>query len=381
MVEGFADRGEFGDEQLPVPRQPGVDDRDVIALDDQVAVDGVGADPAKAVRDFHTRDPLRLAQTGFRPPSRWRRQPRRGRHGAPSRLVAARYDGGHSPLPALEIPPVVPAEHVTPSRVRSFLNPRVGLIVLGGLVLLAGAAYLTAFAIVGGGVLPNTKVGDIAIGKMSRPAAQTKVAAALNQRATAQMALTAGGQPLSIDPAAAGLTVDAKATVAAGGRRHPTPAGLWRDMFAHHSLSPVLAVDSGKLDAAVTAFDGKMVGGGHDGGIKFDGVTPIAIPPVQGIALVHDKAVAAIRAAYFTTSAPVTLPVKSVQPSVTAEEVQRVLDDDRPAGGSCADHARRGSFDVGGEACGHRAELVVSSVGGHLDADTEWRRHRRESWG
>ena len=88
------------------------------------------------------------------------------------------------------------------------------------------------------------------------------------------------------------------------------PAGLWHDLFAHHSLQPVLAVDSAKLDAAVTALDAKIVGGGHDGGIKFNGTTPIAIPPVQGIALVHDKAVAAIRAAYFTSSAPVTLPVK-----------------------------------------------------------------------
>ena len=137
--------------------------------------------------------------------------------------------------------------------------------------------------------------------------------------------VNAGGQSLSIDPATAGLTVDAKATVAAGGRRHATPAGLWRDLFAHHSLQPVLAVDSGKLDAAVTALDSKMVGGGHDGGIKFNGVTPIAVPPVPGIAIVHDKAVAAIRAAYFTTTGPVTLPVKSVQPSVTADEVQRVL--------------------------------------------------------
>ena len=216
-------------------------------------------------------------------------------------------------------------DHVTPSRVRSLLNLRVGLIVLGGLVVLAGGAYLTLFAIVGSGVLPNTKVGNVAIGMMSRSAAQTKVAAALDERATAKMVVTAAGQPLSIDPASAGLTVDVKATVAAGGRRHATPAGLWRDLFAHHSLEPVLAVDGAKLDAAVTALDGKIVGGGHDGGIKFNGTTPIAIPPVQGIALVHDKAVAAIRAAYFTTSAPVTMPVKSVQPSVTADEVQRVL--------------------------------------------------------
>ena len=102
--------------------------------------------------------------------------------------------------------------------------------------------------------------------------------------------------PLSIDPAAAGLTVDAKATVAAGGRRHATPAGLWRDLFAHHSLQPVLAVDTAKLDAAVTALDSKIVGGGHDGGIEFQRHNADRRSrPCRESRIVHDKAVAAIR--------------------------------------------------------------------------------------
>jgi len=44
VVEALADRGKFGLKRFPVSRQPGVDDRDAILIDDQVAVDDVRAD-------------------------------------------------------------------------------------------------------------------------------------------------------------------------------------------------------------------------------------------------------------------------------------------------------------------------------------------------
>jgi len=44
VIEALADRGQLGLKPLPVSRQPGVDDRDAILVDDQVAVDDVLAD-------------------------------------------------------------------------------------------------------------------------------------------------------------------------------------------------------------------------------------------------------------------------------------------------------------------------------------------------
>jgi vancomycin resistance protein YoaR len=218
------------------------------------------------------------------------------------------------------VPDQEPSAHV-----RSLPALKIGLIVVGCLVVLGGVAYLAAYLYVGGGVLPHTSVDGIAVGRMSENSAEAKVSTGLAPRTNAPITVTVAGQFFTLDPATAGLTVDTHATMAKGGRRAASPAGLWKALFAHHKLDPVVSVDTGKLDAAVTAVNAKVVGGGHDGGITFKGATPVAIAPVAGIAIVHDKAVAAIRAAYLSTSTPVVLPVESVQPSVTDAEVDHVL--------------------------------------------------------
>jgi vancomycin resistance protein YoaR len=221
----------------------------------------------------------------------------------------------------VEILPVVPAHSKAP-RVR--LGPALGI----GLIVLAalgGLAYAAAYLFVGNGVLPHTTVAGVSIGRLSPSAAQAKVSAALAPRSTAAIPLKVGNQSLTVEPASAGLTVDARATVAAGGHRSASPAGLWKALFAHHQLAPAVAVDVSKLGAAVTALNGTLVGGGHDGGITFEGTTPVAIPPTSGIGIVHDKAMAVIRAAYLSSPSSVALPVQPVAPSVTDAEVQRVL--------------------------------------------------------
>jgi vancomycin resistance protein YoaR len=215
------------------------------------------------------------------------------------------------------------------TRVRSLHLLRIGLIAAGSLVVLAAIGYGVAYAIVGDGVLPNTTVSgasldSVSIGRMTPAAATAKVAAAIAPRAHAPMTLTVAGQAFALDPATSGLTVDPVA-VAAGGRRDPTPAGLWKALFAHPKLDLAVSIDAAKLDTAVTALNSEIVGGGHEGGIVFHGATPVAIAPVAGIAIDHDKALAAIRGAYLMSTAPVALPITSIQPSVTAAAVQQAL--------------------------------------------------------
>jgi vancomycin resistance protein YoaR len=216
------------------------------------------------------------------------------------------------------------------TRVRSLHLVRIGLIAGGSVVVLAAIGYGVAYAIVGSGVLPNTTVSgpaldDVAVGRMSPAAASAKVAAAIGPRASAPITLTVSGQAFALDPATSGLTVNPAPALAARGRRDPTPAGLWKALFAHPKLNVAVSVDTAKLGAAVTALNSKIVGAGHDGSIEFHGTTPVAIAPVTGLAIDHDQAVAAIKAAYLTSTAPVALPVETIQPSVTAAAVQEAL--------------------------------------------------------
>jgi vancomycin resistance protein YoaR len=194
------------------------------------------------------------------------------------------------------------------------------------LVVLGGVAYGVAYAAVGGGVLPNTTVGSVAIGGLSAKAAQAKLATGLAAEATAPIPVTVAGQSLSVDPVAAGLSIDTHAIVAAGGHRSASPSGLWSDLTGHRRLSVRVAVDHTKLDATVVALNAKIADGGHDGGITFNGSTPVAVAPKPGIGLNETSAANAIQQAYLSPShQPVDLAVGAVEPSVTAAEVQRVL--------------------------------------------------------
>ena len=256
------------------------------------------------------------------------------------------------------------------TRVRSLHLLRISLIAAGSLVVLAAIGYGVAYAIVGSGVLPNTTVSgasldSVSIGRMSPASATAKVAAAIGPRASAPITLTVSGQAFALDPATSGLTVDPTSAVAARGHRDPTPVGLWKALFAHPKLNLAVSVDTAKLDAAVTALNSKIVGGGHDGSIEFHGATPVAVAPVTGLAIDHDQAVAAIKAAYLTSTAPVALPVETIQPSVTAAAVQQALTTiAQPAVAAPITLDRR--IELGaGVACGDRGEPHVSG---------QWRR-------
>jgi vancomycin resistance protein YoaR len=203
------------------------------------------------------------------------------------------------------------------------------LLYLGGglalVVVALGLFYAVAYASVGGGVLPGTKVEGVAVGRLSTAAAEKKLLTALAPRATAAIPVLAGSQPDSIDPVTAGLTVNAKATLAAGGRRSASPFKLLSQVYGSHQLPLVTAVDDAKLSAALDTVDAAIHGGGHDGGITFDGTTPVAIAPKSGQGLILDKSAAAVRAGYLTASGPIKLAVGLVEPKISTAVLNSVL--------------------------------------------------------
>ena len=208
------------------------------------------------------------------------------------------------------------------------------LIALGGLVGLAAIGYGTAFATVGSGVPPNTTVasasiGPVSIGGLSPAAAQHKLTATLGPKAAAPIPVVVAGQQRSVDPAGAGLRLDAQATVAAAGTRSANPLNLaasaFRSIFGHREVAPVTTVDAAALSGAVDRLDASL-DGGQAGGIRFDGTTPVAVPPVKGTGLVKEDAGQLLRDAYLRMTGPVELPTRPVPPAITAEAVQRVIE-------------------------------------------------------
>ena len=221
---------------------------------------------------------------------------------------------------------------------RDFVVPRVPrtklLIALGGLAGLAALGYGVAFATVGGGVPPNTTVasasiGPVPIGGLSPADAQHKLTATLGPKAAAAIPVVMAGQHRSVDPAGAGLRLDAQATVAAAGTRSANPLSLaasaFRSIFGHRKVAPITTVDAAALSGAVDRLEASL-DGGQAGGIRFDGTTPVAVPPVKATGLLKEDAAQLLRDAFLRTTGPVELPTQPVPPAITAAAVQRAIE-------------------------------------------------------
>ncbi len=174
-------------------------------------------------------------------------------------------------------------------------------------------------------MLPGTKVDGVAVGRLSTVAAEKKLATVLAPKADAPIKVLAGDQAETIDPAAAGLTLDLRATLAAGERRSSDPFKLIGQAYGSHRLPLKTAVDNAKLTAAIAKVDATIQGGGHDGGITFQGIDPVVTAPKVGEGLLLDKAAAAVRAGYLTTFEPISLPIGLVQPTITNAVLNTVL--------------------------------------------------------
>ena len=203
--------------------------------------------------------------------------------------------------------------------------PRALLIAIGGAAVLAGLLYGVAYLVAGGGVLPNTKVAGIAIGGLSPANAEARLQTRLADRASAPIHVLVSDKQAVVDPAAAGLSFDAKATVAAAGKRSANPIRLMSALLGHRVVEPAVAIDTVKMTDELDRLDASL-GGGHDGGVTFDGLTPVAIAPVKGLAIVKEKAIPALRSAFLASSEPVRLPTELVEPAISADVVQHTID-------------------------------------------------------
>jgi vancomycin resistance protein YoaR len=161
-----------------------------------------------------------------------------------------------------------------------------------------GGVYGAALALEGQ-VPTGTVVDDVAIGGMTRSAAEAKLADVLGPVLAAPIRLTADGTPLTLDPEQAGLKVDWAATVAAAsdGRDDPfvaVPALLGTKRGAGLRIS----IDRTALRAAIveatSGFDRPLI----EGGVTFPGGVPTPIAPRPGRVVDVDAAVGTVANAF-----------------------------------------------------------------------------------
>ncbi|MEY9855391.1 vancomycin resistance protein YoaR [Catenulispora sp. GAS73] len=175
---------------------------------------------------------------------------------------------------------------------------RLALVSALSVTLACGVLYGAALAFEGQ-VPKGTVVDGVAIGGMTRTAAEAKLSAALGPTLNAPLRLTADGSTFQLAPDQSGLHIDYAGTVAAAasGRSDPTVAipalaGSGREVPLQ------VSVDRAALKTALTnltaGFDKPMV----DGSVIFPGGVPTPIAPRPGRQIDVDAAVDAVVSAF-----------------------------------------------------------------------------------
>jgi vancomycin resistance protein YoaR len=185
--------------------------------------------------------------------------------------------------------------------------------------------YLGAWLFVGGSVPRGTTVLGVDIGGMTPPRAQQVLNEELGPRSGDPLTVSVEGKTSQLDPAEAGLDFDAAATVTTAGQRSFNPWTLIHQVSGQE-VAPVSTVDQVAMAAALDHLSRRVDKKAREGGLRIVDGEPQPVVPAVGHELDRPVAIRLLQAAYLTETGAVTLPVVTVEPTITAAQVQTMID-------------------------------------------------------
>ena len=201
---------------------------------------------------------------------------------------------------------------------------RVVLVALASVVVLAGA-YVGACGAFAERVPRGTTVAGVSIGGMAASEAQAALDATLASVATEPIPVEVGDKSTTLDPAASGLRLDTRATVASLTGFDLHPAALWRQIFGAGAAAPVGVVEQATFTAAVSGLADAVATPPVNGTIVFVDGSPHASAPVTGTTLDVARAMDVLRAQWLTAARPIVLPATSVDPAIGQTELDAAM--------------------------------------------------------
>ncbi len=207
----------------------------------------------------------------------------------------------------------------------TFAARRGGLVAAAVLLLLA-VVYGVDLALSQGEVPRGVTVAGVAVGGLDRAAAEGRLRDQIAPRLDRPVPLRAGPVETTIDPAAAGLSLDWPATLDQAGDQPLNPWTRLTSLFTTREVGVVTSADREQLTAALEALRPQTDLPPAEGTIRFEGARPIPVDPVPGQNLNIPAAARAVLAGW-AGGAPVPLPVTTVPVVTTPEGVRATLTD------------------------------------------------------
>jgi len=193
-------------------------------------------------------------------------------------------------------------------------------------VLVLGGAYLALAVVVGRQVPAKVTVEGVDVGGMTVQAAAATLKRELGGLATAPVKVTVAdtGRTITLDPDAAGLSLDIDGTLAGMSGFSLNPVRIWQHLTGVVHRAVLTTVDEDRLTAAVTSqakvFDTQP----QEGRISFSDGKVSVTPAVVGVAVKVDPIVRALRTGYPRTP-DITAEVTRTEPRTTQAQVDAAV--------------------------------------------------------
>ncbi|MBC3842674.1 hypothetical protein GXW82_28360 [Streptacidiphilus sp. 4-A2] len=170
---------------------------------------------------------------------------------------------------------------------------------IGTLVLLGAVGYGAGLMLNQADVPKGTTVLGYNIGGDTRDTAVNTLDNTVGKLATEPLRLTLGSRTVSLDPVAAGLTIDTTATVQAATHHSYSPVTVVKSLFGGtHPIAPVVVVDPDKLRYALQQLSTGS-SSAREGSVHFDANgNVVSVMPLAGQSLDVNAAMAVVQQAY-----------------------------------------------------------------------------------
>ena len=205
---------------------------------------------------------------------------------------------------------------------------RVVLLLVAGLLILIGGAYVAAYAYAADNVPRGTTVAGVDIGGRSAAAAEGALRSGLADRAAAPIRVSAGDSSRLVDPDEAGLSVDYDATIAAaGGGRSWDLGRLWDYYTGGQELDPVVDFDGVSMQALLTDLQAEAGASPTEGAVAFVDGQVRTVEPKSGQSFDPEAAGTLIQEAFLSDDPKALIQLTPQQPVIDEAAVQLALDE------------------------------------------------------
>lgn len=132
------------------------------------------------------------------------------------------------------------------------ISRRTGILVGIGIAAVI-AVFMGVFVATSDAVRPGTVVSGVAIGGMSPDEAVAALEETVGAKVNRKLEISVGDQVFEVRPRAAGITLDAQATVDQATNTGFNPLRVITDLFGSHDIEPVIVIDQAALVDSVTS--------------------------------------------------------------------------------------------------------------------------------